>query len=99
MKRDNGNYEADFQWLNNEIEVEVFHDKYYSAETLSMSLDDLKAMISGKYLAWTFEEKEYSHVLYLEDPAKNFLKKLLNDEHWVGKITVFEFENEYKQKG
>ena len=36
MKRDNGNYEADFQWLNNEIEVEVFHDKYYSAETLSI---------------------------------------------------------------
>ena len=25
-----------------------------------------------------------------------YLKKLLNDEHWVGKITVFEFENEYK---
>ncbi len=72
MKRDNGNYGAGFQWLNNEIEVEAFHDKYYSAETLSMSLDDLKAMISGKYLTWTFEEKEYSHVLYLEDPAKIF---------------------------
>lgn len=81
MKRDIGNYGTDFQWLNNEIEVEAFHDNYYSAETLSMSLADLKEMINGKYLAWTFEEKEYSHVLYLDDAAKNFLKRLLEDKH------------------
>ena len=81
MKRDFGNYGADFQWLNNENEVKSFHDNYYSAETLSMSLDDKKEMISGKYLAWTFEEKEYSHVLYLDDAAKNFLKRLLKGEY------------------
>jgi len=81
MKRDFGNYGADFQWLNNENEVKSFHDNYYSAETLSMSLDDLKEMINGKYLAWTFEEQEYSHVLYLDDAAKNFLKRLLEDKH------------------
>ena len=52
-------------------------DDLFSAETLSMSLDDLKEMVRGKYLAWTFEEKEYSHVLYLDDDAKEFLKGLL----------------------
>ena len=38
-------------------------------------------MINGKYLAWTFEEKEHSHILYLDDAAKSFLKRLLKDKH------------------
>ena len=46
-----------------------------------MSIDDLKEMINGKYLAWTFEEKEHSHILYLDDAAKSFLKRLLEDKH------------------
>lgn len=77
MKNELAYFETDFQWLNNESEVDSFHGDYFSAETLSMSLDDLKEVVRGKYLAWTFEEKEYSHVLYLDDDAKEFLKGLL----------------------
>lgn len=71
--------EDDFEWftLTDEKQVDSFHDRYFGKETFSLSLKDLKEMVSGKYLAWTFPEKEYSHVLFLDEETREFLKNFL----------------------
>lgn len=76
MKNHLSKYEDDYKWLKNKKEVDNFHKKYFDAETLSLSLEDLKKLADGQYLAWTFREDEYSHVLFLDNDVIEFLKGL-----------------------
>lgn len=75
MKNHLTKYENDYKWLKNNKEVDNFHKKYFDAETLSLSLEDLKSLVNGQYLAWTFREDEYSHVLFLDNDVIEFLKE------------------------
>lgn len=76
MKNHLSKYEDDYKWLKNKKEVDNFHKKYFDSETLSLSLEYLKKLANGQYLAWTFREDEYSHVLFLDNDVINVLKGL-----------------------
>lgn len=76
MKNHLSKYEDYYKWLKNKKEVDNFHKKYFDAETLSLSLEDLKKLANGQYLAWTFREDEYSHVLFLDYDVIKVLKGL-----------------------
>ena len=76
MKNHFSKYENDYKWLKNKREVNNFHKKYFGSETLSVSLEDLKKLADGQYLAWTFREDEDSHVLFLDNDVIDFLKGL-----------------------
>lgn len=74
MKNHFCKYENDYKWLKNKKQVDNFHKKHFDAETLSLFLEDFKKIADGQYLAWTFREDEYSHVLFLDNDVIEFLK-------------------------
>ena len=68
--------EFQIEWFKNIEEVEEFHDEYFGGEMISLSLADLRLLAEGKSLAWNVEDM-YSQVLYLDEDAKETLKKIL----------------------
>ncbi len=63
-------------WLENIKEVIEFHGRYVTGDMISLTLSDLRHLAEGKFLAWNVEDV-YSQVLYLDEDAKETLKKLL----------------------
>ena len=66
----------EIEWLENIKEVIEFHGRYVSGDMISLTLSDLRHLADGKILAWNVEDM-YSQVLYLDEDAKETLKKLL----------------------
>lgn len=66
----------EIEWLENIKEVIKFHGKYVCGDMISLTLSDLRLLAEGKSLAWNVEDM-YSQVLYLDEDAKETLKKLL----------------------
>lgn len=63
-------------WLENIKEVIEFHGRYVTGDMISLTLSDLRHLAEGKFLDWNVEDV-YSQVLYLDEDAKETLKKLL----------------------
>ena len=66
----------EIEWLENIKEVIKFHGRYVTGDMISLTLSDLRLLAEGKSLAWNVEDM-YSQVLYLDEDAKETLKKIL----------------------
>lgn len=42
-----------------------------------LSLSDIKELVEGKFFAWSTGQGEYSEVLYLDEEAKEVIKKIV----------------------
>ena len=67
----------EIELLTNMNEVIEFHNRHYGGQMIVLSLSDIKELVEGKFFAWSTGQGEYSEVLYLDEEAKEVIKKIV----------------------